>query len=238
MREDGSLEFVGRRDQQVKIRGMRLELAAIEQALAQHRQVREAAVVDRTDGQGNKYLCAYLAADGSLDGEAVRRHLAAVLPEPLVPSAIVFLAALPRSLTGKVDRRALPEPDGARASGGGQYLPPRTPGEEELCGLFASLLSLQRVGVRDNFFEIGGHSLLATLLLSRIRSAFGVEVSLRELFREPTVQGLALEVTRLQMEQMPEGSLDSLLAEIEGMSDGGTEAAVERSAAGQAGNGR
>ncbi|HSF38616.1 MAG TPA: non-ribosomal peptide synthetase [Thermoanaerobaculia bacterium] len=218
LQEDGTLEFVGRRDTQVKVRGVRVEIAPIEDLLRAHQSVADAAVVDRLDTQGNKFLCAYVVPRGELDPAVLAAALRGELPDSAVPSAFVTLEALPRTLSGKVDRRALPNP-GQAGQTGRESVAPRTPVEETLCGIFSVLLGIPQVGIRDNFFELGGHSLLATLLLSRIRSAFGVEVPLREVFRTPTAEGLALTVVRLRVEQESEDEMTSLLREIEGMSE-------------------
>ena len=231
LREDGSLEFVGRRDQQVKVRGVRIELAPIEQSLRAFDGVSDAVVVDRTDVEGNKLLCAYVVAGESVELEALRLSLLEALPQAMVPSAFVFLEELPRTLSGKVDRRALPPPGAGGTRGGRERVPPRTPLEEEIADLFCELLSLPEVGVHDSFFELGGHSLLATLLLSRMRSSMGVEVPLRALFAKATVEALALEVTRLQLEEVDDAELAELLDEIQS----GAEASAGPAAAGPEG---
>ena len=178
MRQDGCLEFIGRRDQQVKVRGVRVEVAPIEALLRDHPAVADAAVVDRSDVQGNKFLCAYLALGKPAETAEIRELALARLPEAMVPSAFVVMTALPRTLSGKVDRRALPDPGRLDAQVARPYVAPRTPSEELVCGLFSELLGLPRISIDDSFFELGGHSLLATLLLSRIRAASGAEVPL------------------------------------------------------------
>lgn len=215
LQEDGTLEFVGRRDTQVKVRGVRVEIAPIEDLLRAHPSVTDVAVVDRLDTQGNKFLCAYIVPRGELDPAVLAEALRGKLPDSAIPSAFMTLDELPRTLSGKVDRRALPSSVQAVR----EYVAPRTPVEETLCGVFSELLGIARTGIRDNFFELGGHSVLATLLLSRIRSALGVEVPLREVFRTPTVEGLALTVVRLRVEQESEDEMAFLLREVEGMSE-------------------
>ena len=182
---EGSLEFLGRLDRQVKIRGLRIELGEIEAALASLPGVREAAVVAR-----DLRLVAYIAGDAT--AEELRRSLRERLPDSMIPAAFVALAALPRTPGGKVDRKALPAPEqhGSEES----YLAPRTPVEEVLAGLWADLLGLARVGATDHFFELGGHSLLATQVMSRLRSTFGVEMPLRDLFEAPRLADLAARV--------------------------------------------
>ncbi|MEV8639238.1 amino acid adenylation domain-containing protein, partial [Streptosporangium sp. NPDC051023] len=189
-RADGVLEFVGRVDDQVKVRGFRIELGEVEGAVGSHPAVGHAVVVVREDDTGERRLVAYVVPrDGdAIDVNPLRGHVAAVLPEYMVPSVFVILEALPLTPNGKLDRRALPAPSFEGETGGRG---PRTPREEILCGLFAEVLGVARVGIDDGFFELGGHSLLATRLISRIRSSLGVELSVRELFQSPTVAGIA-----------------------------------------------
>ncbi|WP_381790496.1 amino acid adenylation domain-containing protein [Streptomyces niveus] len=184
----GQLRFVGRADNQVKIRGFRIEPGEAEAAVARHPSVGRAAVVVREDRPGDKRLVAYVVPRSSpVDEGALRSWLAEGLPEYLVPSAVVVLDSLPLTTNGKLDRAALPAPvrDGAPSGRG-----PRNPREEVLCGLFAEILGVTGVGIDDNFFDLGGHSLLAVRLMSRVRSVLGVERSVRDLFRSPTVAGL------------------------------------------------
>jgi amino acid adenylation domain-containing protein len=193
-RGDGVLEFLGRADDQIKLRGVRIEPGEIEAALTGHDSVARAAVIAREDSPGIKRLVAYVVAVGrSIDPAALKAHLAASLPDHMVPSAIVKLDRLPLTASGKLDRRALPAPE----------LPPeharrvpRTPHEQVLAGLFAEALGLDHVGIDDNFFELGGHSLLAIRLLSRIRSSLDVELTIRSLFESPTVALLAKRLHR------------------------------------------
>ena len=187
---DGTLEFLGRADMQVKIRGFRIEPGEIEAALAAHPAVAQSAVVARDDGPAGKQLVAYLVntAGSRPDATALHHHLAALLPEYMVPAAFVVLEALPLTPNGKLDRKALPPP---QRQGGETCRAPRTPEEEILCGLFAEVLALPRVGIDDNFFAMGGHSLLATRLVSRVRGSLGVELAIRAVFEAPTVVELA-----------------------------------------------
>ena len=187
-RADGVLEFVGRADAQVKLRGFRIEPGEIEAALLGHAGVRQAVVVVREDQPGKARLVGYVVAAAGVDAGALREHLLRRLPEHMVPSAFVFLARFPLTANGKLDRGALPAPE---AEAGRVYRGPRTPAEEILCGLFAEVLGVSRVGIDDNFFALGGHSLLATRLISRIRATLDVELAIRCLFEAPTVEGLA-----------------------------------------------
>ncbi|RYZ34547.1 MAG: amino acid adenylation domain-containing protein, partial [Myxococcaceae bacterium] len=190
---DGSLEFMGRTDTQVKVRGYRIELGEVETALAQYAGVSEAVVVARDDGAEGKRLVAYVTArEGvALESSELRGHVKLRLPEYMVPSAYVVLEALPLTPNGKVDRKALPAPSAAPRTVGSDYEAPRTPTEELLAGLYSQVLGVERIGSKDHFFELGGHSLLATQVVSRIRGTFGIELPLRELFEAPTVAALA-----------------------------------------------
>jgi len=189
---DGNLEFLGRIDFQVKIRGNRIELGEIEAVLTRHENVREAVVLALGDNPDAMRLAAYVVLNDSAktDTPALRRYMAGELPEYMLPSAIVLMDAFPLTHNGKINRRALPEPqdDDSRS---GSYVAPATPTEELLAGIWADVLKKERVGAADNFFELGGHSLLATQLVSRIRDAFNVELPLRDLFEQPTVAYLA-----------------------------------------------
>ncbi|HIP97139.1 MAG TPA: amino acid adenylation domain-containing protein, partial [Anaerolineae bacterium] len=205
---DGNIEFLGRVDHQVKVRGFRIELGEIEAALGQHPELRESVVIVREDVPGDKRLVAYVVpkdAGSETEDEGppsfvseLRGFLKEKLPDYMVPSAFVTLDALPLTPTGKVDRRALPAPDGLRPELEREYVAPRTPTEEKLVAICAELLGIHRVGVYDNFFDLGGHSLLATQFISRVRTAFGVEVPLRSLFEHPTIAELAQEIEETQ----------------------------------------
>ncbi|KAB8143113.1 amino acid adenylation domain-containing protein [Chloroflexia bacterium SDU3-3] len=189
-RDDGAVEYIGRIDHQVKIRGFRIELEEIEAQLAQRPEVAQVAVVVREDAPGDRRIVAYVVptALAEYDPVRLRRHLAGRLPEYMVPSAFVAVAALPLSPNGKLDRKALPAPD-APASVGGR--PPRTPQEAALCEIFAEVLGLSEVGAEDSFFDLGGHSLLAVQLISRAREALGAALSIGSLFAAPTPAALA-----------------------------------------------
>lgn len=190
--KSGDFEYLGRRDQQVKIRGVRVELAEIENLLRSHSTVKDVATIDREDSGGHNYLCAYVVLKEGAGTDDLRELLAQNLPDYMVPSAFVVLEELPRTISGKIDRRALPAPGSLLAARQREYVAPRTQVEQVLAGVWATVLGLeQQVGINDNFFELGGHSLLAMQLLSRVRDALQVELPLRSLFESPTVAGLA-----------------------------------------------
>src|SRR5262249_40871833 len=173
---------------QVKVRGFRIEPGEIEAALVGHAGVTQAVVVARADRAGGSQLVGYvvLAAGAQVDAAALRGHVAARLPDYMVPSAIVVLEHLPLTANGELDRGALTAPEDRD----GVIGLARSPREAWLCGLFAEVFGLERVGIEDDFFALGGHSLLATRLISRIRSSLDVEVSIRSLFEAPTVAAL------------------------------------------------
>jgi pristinamycin I synthase-3/4 len=186
-RPDGKLAFRGRADQQVKIRGLRIETGEIEAALCDLPDVAQAAVVVREDRPGSQVLTAYLVAADDVDLDSVRRELARFLPRYMVPEAFVVLPALPLTPNEKLDRRALPAPERAVVTA----RMPRTAREATLCALFAEVLGVAAVGPDDGFFELGGHSLLAARLVTRIRAELGVRLEMRVLLDSPTPAALA-----------------------------------------------
>jgi amino acid adenylation domain-containing protein len=197
-RADGELDYLGRTDTQVKVRGFRIELGEVEAALRAHPEVREAAAVVREDVPGERRIVAYLVpvdpSDAAARGQELRAWLGDRLPGYMVPAAFVPLDALPRTGSGKLDRRALPAPV---AGSGDAYVAPRTPAEERLASIWADVLHAPRVGVHDSFFDLGGHSLLATQVVSRVHRALGVELRVADVFQDPTVEALARRVEAL-----------------------------------------
>ncbi|MET9608864.1 amino acid adenylation domain-containing protein [Streptomyces sp. NPDC006512] len=184
---EGQLEYVGRDDAQVKVRGFRIEPGEVEATLTAHPEVDQAVVIARQGAGTGKRLVAYVVASGGTATEDIRRFTAERLPEFMVPSAFVLLDRLPLMPNGKLDRSALPEPEFT----GAPYRAPRNAREETLAALFAEVLGVDRVGIDDSFFELGGHSLLATRLISRARTEMGTEIPIRKVFDLPTVAALA-----------------------------------------------
>ncbi|NRD67481.1 AMP-binding protein, partial [Corallococcus exiguus] len=216
-RADGTLEFLGRADTQVKVRGFRIELGEVEGALRAHPAVKEVVVVAKGQGAGDKRLVAYVVGQGpdSLDVGELRRALKSRLPEYMVPSAFVTLEALPLTSNGKVDRKALPDVSGARPASEHPYVEPRSDVEQKLALILAEILGVARVGIHDDFFELGGHSLLATRTISRIRSELGVELPLSALFENPSIARLSVHLVQAQSTQADQAELEQLLALLE-----------------------
>jgi amino acid adenylation domain-containing protein len=189
-RADGNIEFLGRRDFQVKVRGFRIELGEIETVLRQHPTVTDAVLVVHTDQAGDKRLIAYLAVKQLLTTPELRRHVQAQLPEYMTPAGFVLLDALPLTPNGKIDRRALPawQPD-LQVAAEARIAPP-TPIQELVADQWAQVLGVERIGLHDNFFELGGHSLLATQIVARLRQQLGYDLTVRAIFEKPTVASL------------------------------------------------
>jgi len=226
-RPDGNVEFLGRADHQVKIRGHRVELGEIETVLGQHPAVRECVVMAREEVPGEKRLTAYLVAPDSRRSQRkearsattgedqhpgtsagttmagqLREFLQAKLPAYMIPSAFVFLDELPRTPNGKVNRRALPAPDPARRDAEETFRAPDTPTEAALADIWRDVLRLEHIGVLDNFFALGGHSLLMTQVIVRVRETFQVELPLRRFFESPMILDLAKSIEELLVEDI------------------------------------
>ncbi|HEV8693517.1 MAG TPA: alpha/beta fold hydrolase, partial [Lysobacter sp.] len=190
---DGSIEFHGRTDLQVKIRGFRIELSEIETVLGQHPAVKECVVIAREETPGGKCLVAYVVTreQPAPTANELRSFLQEKLPDYMLPSAYVFLAGLPLSPNGKVDRRALPAPDDARRDSEKRYLAPRDAMEEQLARIWENVLGIRPIGVTDQFFELGGHSLLAVRVVAQIERAFSKQLPVAAIFESPTIEQLA-----------------------------------------------
>jgi amino acid adenylation domain-containing protein len=220
-KEDGKIEFLGRKDHQVKLRGYRVELGEVEAELSQHPRVKEVVVTVYERGGMGKSLVAYVVAEKGeeLRVSELRSYLSERVPEYMVPSSYVSLEQLPLTSNGKVDRGKLPEPEQVRPELEQAYEEPQTPTQRVMAGIWEEVLGIEGVGIKDNFFELGGHSLLATQVISRVKDAFQVEIALRSLFESPTVAGLSEKM--VQLERRP-GEIDEIaliLQELEQMSE-------------------
>jgi amino acid adenylation domain-containing protein len=193
-RPDGNLEYRGRRDHQVKVRGYRIELAEIEVVLGRHPGVQQAVVVAREDQPGDKQLVAYVVAsqEPAATGAELSQFLRERLPDYMVPVAFVRLESMPLTANGKLDRRALPPPTPLPSSFDEEWVTPDSPIEKKLAEIWADMFKVQQIGVFDNFFHLGGHSIKAVRVINRINQTFNVNLSVRNVFEEPTIAGLAL----------------------------------------------
>ena len=215
---DGTVEFLGRLDEQVKLRGYRVELGEIETALNTYPHVRETVATVREDTPGDQRLVAYFVpraelldqTETELTTTALQNYLRARLPEYMIPSTFVRLEKLPTLANGKIDRKALPAPD-KRVN---TYVAPRNQTEERLAEFWSEILGIERVGVNDNFFDLGGHSLLATQAISRIRETFQTDLSLRSFFAAPTIAALSVTIAEIS-----DAELEAVMAELEQLPD-------------------
>ena len=185
---DGNVEFLGRIDSQVKIRGLRIELGEIESCLLSMKAVREVVVLEKKDDSGDKYLCAYIVVEGIVSSREFREYLCECLPSYMVPAHFVVLDKIPLNPNGKLDRKALPEPE---TGGEIDYESPRNEMEDTLAKIWSDILGVEKIGIHDNFFESGGHSLKGTALVSKIHKELNLELPLRELFKTPTIAGIS-----------------------------------------------
>jgi non-ribosomal peptide synthetase component F len=201
-RPNGVVEFLGRLDFQVKVRGFRIELVEIEHVLSQHKIVKEAVVVVREDDKQDVRLVAYIIPESKIDWNVskLRKFLSQKLPDYMIPSNLIELEALPLTPNGKLDRKALPAPDNLRPELEATYVPPRTPVEERIAAIWTEILGLEQVGVHDNFFDLGGHSLLSVRLIAQIEKVFGKKLPLAALFPAQTIEKLA---NTLRQEEAP-----------------------------------
>lgn len=228
-RDDGEIDFLGRKDNQVKIRGYRIELGEIEAALSAHPAIRDLVVCTHEGAGDNKRLVAYIVFEPNQSASVteLRGFLQSRLPEPWVPSVFVPLPELPLLPNGKIDRRSLPEPGTDRPVLERSYVAPRTAVEEQLAEIWARMLKIDKVGIDDNFFELGGHSLLATQLISQVRKAFMIELSPRRLFEEPTIERLAILITQLQASQQDADEINEWLNRLENLTEAEARALLE-----------
>ncbi|RPI02585.1 MAG: amino acid adenylation domain-containing protein [Calditrichaeota bacterium] len=217
----GDIEFLGRVDTQVKIRGYRIELGEIEAELSRYPGVCEVVVSAYADVSAEKYLVAYYVHENNIAAETkeLRAFLGQTLPDYMIPSVFMMLESMPLAPSGKIDRRALPAPDQNRQTARAEFVAPRTETEIKIAEIVSAVLRVERVGVYDNFFDLGGHSMLGTQVISRLRDVFHVEVSLRELFESPTVEGLTRAIATAQAESFQGEDLEAMLMELQTLSD-------------------
>jgi acyl carrier protein len=216
---DGNIDFLGRADHQVKVRGYRIEPGEIETVLGQHPLVREAVVLVRAEPPGEKRLVAYIAATGALTANELRGFAKERLPEYMVPTAYVMLDKLPLTPNGKIDRLSLPSPDQDRSGADTPFVAPATRVEKELAAIWSQVLNVGSLGIHDSFFDLGGHSLTATQLITRVRAAYGVELPLLRLFEMPTIAEFIVALLHAQLNQIGEEAVTSFLAKVEALSD-------------------
>ncbi len=212
---DGNFEVLGRKDHQVKVRGVRIELGEIEKVLRDHPLIKDAVVKDWEKADGEKYLCAYFVAEAALTSDELRAFLLRALPPAMIPALFLRMDRLPLNPNGKIDRKALPAPDASSMQRDTGLVAPRTPTEEWLAAIWADLLGLQQVGVNENFFALGGHSLLAARVLLRVQERFQVELSLKSMFEMPTIHDLAAQIEQLAIARiatMSDEEIQRLLA--------------------------
>ena len=218
---DGCLHLLGRKDFQVKIRSFRVDVTEVETALMEHDGIRSVAVAGRNDQSHNTTLVAYVVTQQKteLDGAALRAFLKGKLPDYMIPTRFIFLDELPMLSNGKVNRHALPEPDGRPIDRTAPLIAPRTPVEKMLAQIWAEVLSVKQVGIGDNFFDLGGHSLTATRVVSRVIQQFQLDIPLRSLFEAPTIADMATVITAHQGKTLDEQGLTKLIDELDALSD-------------------
>ncbi len=217
IREEGDYEFLGRIDSQVKIRGFRIELGEIEQTLREIDSIKDALVIAAGDSN-NKFLAAYILSDENIDEAEIIDYLSTKLPAYMVPAVIMQLDEFPKLPSGKIDKNSLPEIENIRRKIKTEFVMPRTPMEEAITKIVTEILGVEKVGVFDNFFELGGHSMLAMHVISKINEEFNVEISIKSLFENPTVDGIAKAVLEAQLLDEEDDELEALLNEITGIS--------------------
>jgi amino acid adenylation domain-containing protein len=218
---DGCVTNVGRKDFRTKVRGYKVEVAEVECALLRHSGIKEAVVVAREDRPGDTRLVAYCVPTEKCAPtiSELRLFLKETLPDYMLPAAMMIMDSMPLAPSGKIDRRALPAPSDTRPELAIPFIAPRTLVEKDLAVIWATLLSLDRVGIHDNFFDLGGHSLLATRVVSRVIDHFQLELPIRSLFQSPTVAEMAVVITENQAKKLDEADLQRILSDLESLSD-------------------
>jgi len=230
---NGVLVFMGRMDQQIKLRGFRIEPGEVEVVLKSHASVREAVVVKRQSKHGDDQLVAYLVLEekAGFQKAELRSYLGSKLPAYMVPTHLVKLDSFPLTGSGKIDRLKLPAPAEEELAKEREltYVAPRIPAEQFLADCWCNLLQIEKASIHDNFFELGGHSLTATQVVSRIRDEFGVELPLYRIFERPTIELLAIEIIQTQASQEEQTELEALLSELESLSEEDSEELLSQS---------
>jgi acyl carrier protein len=219
---DGSVEYLGREDNQVKVRGFRIELREIEVVLGRHPGVEESAVVAAEKEPGDKFLAAYFVPrrGQAPDAEGLKNFLRERLPAHMVPAAFIALDRMPLTPNGKLDRRALPAPAPELIDRRPPIVEPRTEIERAQAQIWAEVIRVDKVGIDDNFFDLGGHSLAATQLLSRLRASFGVELTLADFFAAATVREVSKKIEAALVAQASSDELEEILSALEGIDEG------------------
>ena len=231
---DGNIEFLGRVDHQLKIRGFRVEPGEVEAAIEKHPAIRQAVVIAKENVTSDRQLVAYVVClpEQTFTVSEMNHFLREFLPEYMIPSAFVELNELPLSPNGKVDRQSLPTPEGSRPKLEEDFVAPRNSIEETIAGIWREILGLKQVGIYDNFFDLGGHSLMATQVISRLRNAFQVEsLPLRRLFETPIIAELVTAVVQFQVEQEDEEEMRQILDRLEQLTDDEVKAMLPERAA-------
>lgn len=220
MRPDGFLIYLGRKDDQVKVRGYRVEIGAVERTLLRHPSVREAAVIARDNRDGEKFLVAYIVQrpSNSLTVNELHGFLNEALPDYMIPARFIFLESLPLA-NGKLDRKALPLPDPARPNLREPYMAARSEAEQDLVRIWQDILEIRPIGIYDNFFNLGGHSLAASRVITRVIQIFQVELPVKALFNSPTVADMAAVITQNQTRSVNDAGLAQMLREVEAMTE-------------------
>ena len=218
---DGCLFHLGRKDDQIRVRGYRVELAEIEAALLNVNGIKTAFVTARERGLTNKALVAYVVPQQvpAPTITQLRKALAKTLPEHMIPSVFVMRDHLPLTPSGKVDRKALPDPDNARPELDTAYVAPSTPVEEALAEIWSEVLSVDQVGIYDSFFDLGGHSLAATRVISQLIKKFKLQLPLQALFQAPTIAEMAAIINEHRAKKLGEADLERIISELESLSD-------------------
>ncbi|NEQ29139.1 MAG: AMP-binding protein, partial [Microcoleus sp. SIO2G3] len=211
---NGEIQYIGRTDHQVKVRGFRIELSEIEASISQHPAVRETVVVVRSDSEDSQRIVAYVVADTEQTPiiSELRSFLESKLPNYMIPATFVTLEALPLTPNGKLDRKALPAPDTARPKLEAVYQLPQTEVEKTIADIWQEVLHVEDVGIHDNFFELGGHSLLLLQIHSKLREVFNRDLSVLDLFRYPTISSLT-DYFNQAKKQQPSSSVTEIVSE-------------------------